>query len=101
MQLTESFAPLPYGKRATHETCRQRTLKGLGHTVGDVEHRRHLVAILGRIAAGRKSDSSYKVRIDNTQSLLLARRHQLRTVNLDTVYIHGIFIIGAASNGIL
>ena len=53
--------------------------------VGDVKNRRHLVAVFRGEASGREAYGSDEVRIDDTETFLLAGSHEKRPVNLDAV----------------
>ena len=76
-------------------------LKGLRLAVGDVQHRRHAVAVGSAEAAGREIDLAHHVGVDDTHTLLLARADELRTIDLDAVDIDAVLVVGAAAHHVL
>ena len=72
-----------------------------GFAVGDVEHRRHLVAVFGLESAGREADGRDHVGVDDAQSLLLSTAHEEGSVNLHLVDIHRVLVKGSAPDIVL
>ena len=73
----------------------------LGALVGDVEHRRHLVAVAGGEASGGEVDVCHHVAIDDGEALLLAGAHEHGAEYLDAVEIDAVLIEAAAADVVL
>ena len=101
MHLRELVAAVAQGQCAALKARAQASLKGLWLLVGDVEHTRHLVAVLGVEAAGREVHLLHHVAVDDTQSLLLAVGDQLRAIHLDAVDVDAVLVVGAAAHHVL
>ena len=76
-------------------------LQGVGLTVGDVEHGRHLVAIFGRKTAGGEFDILDHSGVDERETFLLAVGDELGTIDLYAIDIHEVLVETAAAYGIL
>ena len=100
-ELRELTGVCAYSGRRSHKTCRDGTFERFRLTIGYVESRRHLVGITCRKAARRKSDITYHVGIDHTQTLLLSAADKLRTIQFHSVDIDRVFIKRSATDRIL
>ena len=98
MQLGELAGALAHSYGEAHETAGDRPFKCLRLTIGDIECRRHFVAILHPEATGREADASHHVGVDDTQTLLLAGGYELRAVDFHAVDIHGILVVCASTH---
>ena len=58
-----------------HKRGRYGALEGLGFAIGDVESRRHFIAVSSRETAGGEAHGPYHVGIDDGKPLLLAGTH--------------------------
>ena len=85
----------------TQKTQRQRARCLARRFVGYVKHRRHLVAILCCKAARRKLYVVDQLRIDETQTFLLSRADEERTVDFDAIHIDEVFVEIAATHTVL
>ena len=63
-----------------------------GAAVGDVESRRHLVAIFGFEASRGESHRLHHVRVDDAQSLLLPTADEKRAIYLHIIYIYRVLV---------
>ena len=66
-----------------------------------VQNRRHLVAILGLEAAGRKLHVAGEVKVDEAESFLLSAAHEEGTVDLYVVDKDEVFVVVPASHVVL
>src|SRR4030095_5393137 len=78
-----------------------RSSKSFGFFVLNIEHRAHLIAILGLETPVIKINVAHQFRVDETQTFLLPVADQVRTKDFKIVYIDQVFIIVATPNGIL
>lgn len=101
MQLAEAFARGAYGESAALEAEVERAFEGFGLAIGDVEHRRHAVAVLGGESACGESDGAYHIGIDDGEAFLLAGGNELRSIDFNTVDVHRVLVKGAAAYAIL
>ena len=69
--------------------------------VGDVECRRHLVAILRFVAASRESDALHHVGIDDGKTFLLTAPDKERAEHFNIINIDRVLVEGTASDIIL
>ena len=101
MELREVAGVL--SKRGVHPLERQCQcpLVFLRLAIGDVEHRRHSVAIFGIESACREVYRAYHIRVDNAQPLLLSAADELRAIYFYSVDIHAVFVIRASAHHIL
>ena len=90
-----------YITAGTQQTGRGTGLEFLHALVGDVKGRRHLVAVLGFITAGRKIDLLYHIGIDHRQAFLLAAAYKEGTENFDIIYIYAVLVKTAAAHVVL
>ena len=93
-------APAHIGSGSQHGGLR-RGFEGFGTLVGDVEHRRHLVAITSLEAAGRKADALHHVGVDDGKSFLLSGTNQHGAVNFYAVEVHTVLVERAAAHVVL
>ena len=80
---------------------RSRRLCFLRLTIGYVEHRRHLVAVFCLKSACGKSHATDHIGVYDAQSFLLSASYEERPINLNIVYINGVFIETASADIIL
>ena len=73
----------------------------LGLAIGDVESRRHLVAVLSLKATSGETDALHHVGIDDRESFLLSAADEERAVDLHIVYIYRVLIKGPATHIVL
>src|SRR4030095_14235004 len=78
-----------------------RSSKRLRFFVLNIEHRAHLIAILGLETSVIKIDVAHQFRVDETQTFLLTVADQVRTKDFEIVYIDQVFIIVATPNSVL
>ena len=69
--------------------------------VGDVQHTRHFVAVLGFETSCREVDLLHHIAVDDGQTLLLTTADEQGTIDLDTIDVHEIFVERTASNVVL
>ena len=101
MHLAVAVRAVAQHQAAALQAGGKSALKGLGLAVGDVQHRRHAVAIGGAETARREIDLSHHVGVDDTHTLLLTRADELRTIDLDAVDIDAVLVVGTAAHHIL
>ncbi len=87
--------------RAAQQRAADRGAEGGGPLVGDVEHRRHLVAVPGLEAARREGQALDEVEVGEGQPFLLARADELGSVDLEAVDVHEVFVVVAAPHVVL
>ena len=73
----------------------------LGLAIGDVESRRHLVAVLCLEAARGEVDTFHHVWINNRESFLLSATYEERTEHLHIIYIYRVLVKGTAAHIVL
>lgn len=73
----------------------------LGLAIGDVESRRHLVAVLSLKATSGETDTLHHVGIDDRESFLLSAADEERAVDLHIVYIYRVLIKGTTTHIVL
>src|SRR5689334_11984439 len=78
-----------------------RAAKFPGGVVLNIQHRTHFIAILCLEATIVKIDIADHLRINKTQSFLLTAPHQIRTEDLEIIYINQVFVIASATNIVL
>ena len=86
---------------AALDAGRKGALKGLWLAVGDVEYRRHAVAVGCTEAASGEVHLAHQVGVDDTHTLLLSRADELRAIDLDAVDIDAVLVVGAAAHHVL
>ena len=87
-------------------TCPEQTgrclgLEALGPLVGDVECRRHLVAVDGLETARGEADRLHHVGVDDRQAFLLSAAHQEGAIHLHIVDIHAVLVETSATHVVL
>ena len=72
-----------------------------GLLIGDVEHRRHLVAVARLEAAGREVHALHHVGVDHREAFLLAAVDEQRAIDFHAVDIDAVLVEGAAAHVVL
>ena len=85
----------------TKQRCRSRGLGMLGLAIGDVESRRHLVAVLCLEATCGEVDTLHHVGVDDRESFLLSAAYKKGPEDLHIIYIYRILVKGSATNIVL
>ena len=83
------------------ERSRHLGLRARRSLVGDVERRRHLVAIFGLEATRGESHRGHHIGIDDGEALLLSTAHKEGTIDLHVVDIDGVFVERTTAHVIL
>ena len=92
VQLGEVPKSLAQRSAAARQAEHSLGIEGFGASVGDVEHRTHLVAIFARKASRREIHGAHHGRVDERKSFLLAAGDKLGTIDLDAVHIDQVFV---------
>ena len=101
VQLGEVAKSLAQCSAAACQADHRLGIECFGTSVGDVEHRTHLVAIFARKASRREIDGAHHGRVDERKSFLLAAGDELGTIDLDAVHIDQVFVERPAAHIVL
>ena len=101
VKLTELFAALTHREASALQTERRRGLESFGFAIGNIEHRRHFVAIFGGKTAGREFHRAHQVGVDDAKAFLLTIADELRAINLYSVDVDTVFVVRTATNHVL
>ena len=82
-------------------TCGKCALKCFWFLVGDIEHRRHFVAVFGVETTGGECHRAHHIGVDDAETLLLSRTHQLWAMHLYAVDIHAVLVVATATHHVL
>ena len=82
-------------------TCGKCALKCLWFLVGDIEYRRHFVAVFGVETTCAERHRAHHIGVDDAEALLLARTHQLWAMHLYAVDIHAVLVVATATHHVL
>ncbi len=75
--------------------------KAFWFLVLDVQHRAHLVSIPGLEPAIVEAYVAGKLGVDEAETFLLSAAHEIRTEDLEIIYVNEVLIVVATTDGVL